>query len=412
MTLEYRNVIELIFPNSIELLPGVSEVSELNMARTEFEVLKSNPEELLKRTAYFAKYEGQESDIYKLGLSGSLNISSGTTKRQQFFNRNLFKTGYASHGLFPYRGKFHPQLIRGLLNILQIPRKGLVLDPMGGSGTLAIEANILGINAVSNDISPFCEFMMRTKAQALHMRKSEIDKYTEMSSEAASKLLPNMQKEEVLDELRNYTTTPIILNLQLLSFLDTIGYAERRKTGTFSELFKSVSNRYSGTLAKWIDFRDKSQNNIGQSIINLASATSYKRSSKQFNAILTSPPYSFAIDYVKNDANHLRFFGANIDQLYGDMIGLRGKGTRKRLEYYFHDMNKVIENNVCHLKSGGYFVIIVGDNTRQTKGVRISDVIRESANKHGLIESRIIEREIHGMRNTMKTEKIMVFQSE
>ena len=38
--------------------------------------------------------------------------------------------------LFPYRGKFHPQLIRALLNILQIKPGQTVLDPMAGSSTV------------------------------------------------------------------------------------------------------------------------------------------------------------------------------------------------------------------------------------------------------------------------------------
>jgi len=32
----------------------------------------------------------------------------------------LFSTGYSTHGLFAYRGKFHSQLIKGLLNILGV----------------------------------------------------------------------------------------------------------------------------------------------------------------------------------------------------------------------------------------------------------------------------------------------------
>ena len=35
-----------------------------------------------------------------------------------------------THGLFPYRGKFHPQLIRALLNILKVKKGDVVLDPM------------------------------------------------------------------------------------------------------------------------------------------------------------------------------------------------------------------------------------------------------------------------------------------
>jgi hypothetical protein len=36
---------------------------------------------------------------------------------------------YATHGLHTYKGKFYPQLAKGLLNITGIGEGGLVLDP-------------------------------------------------------------------------------------------------------------------------------------------------------------------------------------------------------------------------------------------------------------------------------------------
>ena len=42
---------------------------------------------------------------------------------------------YATHGLHEYTGKFFPQLVRALMNIAQLPKSAVVLDPMCGSGT-------------------------------------------------------------------------------------------------------------------------------------------------------------------------------------------------------------------------------------------------------------------------------------
>jgi len=49
---------------------------------------------------------------------------------QVYFEEGQFSTGYATHGLFPYRCKFHPQLIKGLLNILDVKKGETVLYPM------------------------------------------------------------------------------------------------------------------------------------------------------------------------------------------------------------------------------------------------------------------------------------------
>lgn len=35
-----------------------------------------------------------------------------SSRLRSFFKTNQFRTGYATHGVFPYRGKFHPQMIR------------------------------------------------------------------------------------------------------------------------------------------------------------------------------------------------------------------------------------------------------------------------------------------------------------
>jgi DNA modification methylase len=90
-----------------------------------------------------------------------------SAQTQTYFEEGQFSTGYATHGLFPYRGKFHPQLIKGLLNILGVEKGETILDPMAGSGTANVEAALMGINSVACDVSPFCQFMIKVKYESL-----------------------------------------------------------------------------------------------------------------------------------------------------------------------------------------------------------------------------------------------------
>lgn len=47
----------------------------------------------------------------------------------------------------PYKGKFHPKMVRALLNYIFPEEKGTVLDNFAGSGTLLVEAGYLGLNS-------------------------------------------------------------------------------------------------------------------------------------------------------------------------------------------------------------------------------------------------------------------------
>src|SRR5207247_8814911 len=77
------------------------------------------------------------------------------------FNRTRSVNQYLTHWIYPYRGKFHPQMVRALLNILGARRGSLVLDPFVGSGTTALESSLLWANFIGVDISPLCLMLTR-----------------------------------------------------------------------------------------------------------------------------------------------------------------------------------------------------------------------------------------------------------
>lgn len=61
---------------------------------------------------------------------------------------------------------------------------------------------------------------------------------------------------------------------------------------------------------------------------------------KTVDGIIFSPPYSFAIDYLHNDAFHLNYLGVETESLRNSMIGLRGKKLSEKFELYQEDMEK------------------------------------------------------------------------
>jgi site-specific DNA-methyltransferase (cytosine-N4-specific) len=74
---------------------------------------------------------------------------------------------YGTHGIHEYRGKFFPQLVRSLINIAGVPKRGTVADPMSGSGTTAVEAVLGDYHALGLDMNPLSVLMTRVKCSML-----------------------------------------------------------------------------------------------------------------------------------------------------------------------------------------------------------------------------------------------------
>ena len=130
------------------------------------------------------------------------------------------------------------------------------------------------------------------------------------------------------------------------------------------------------------------------------------------DGVITSPPYSFAIDYAENDRPQLEYLGFDVDKLKNEMIGLTGKTRKGKLQRYFDDMNRVMSEISRVLKTGKYAVIIIGSNDIQTGGIRLENKIKEFGLTHRLNLVREIRKPIKGIRNTMHEEFVLIFRKE
>ena len=120
MQKDYLHITSLVgdvFGKDLVLFDSVNELFELELALLESQALSK--QELLSRSAFFKIINGNPSNHYRLCQAFNGHISEDrSSQTQAYFEEGKFSTGYATHGLFPYRGKFHPQLVKGLLNIL------------------------------------------------------------------------------------------------------------------------------------------------------------------------------------------------------------------------------------------------------------------------------------------------------
>jgi len=401
-----------VLPEGYELVPGLNSIYEIELALAEASALSKD--DAVRRSAYFARIDGRETLHYKLCSGSPLQVDQSSFRMKAFFTIFKFKTSYATHGLFPYRGKFHPQLIKAIMNIIGLKSGDLVLDPMTGSGTTNIEASVIGINSIGLDMNPFAVFMARAKLNGLSLTDRQL---SELESTAKSDFAALSNREDGLvkgtknsKQLKLNEIHPIVL----LCYLDAVGYSSRVKTKTLQELFPIVLHRYVTAIRNFSEVRDQLDLRLGNARIEHADAREMKDIlPDSVDGIVTSPPYSFAIDYIKGDAPQLQYLGYDIKALRDTMIGLRGKGLKNQVYAYTEDMNRVLSEMARVLKPDRYAVVIIGSNTVQLEkvlnatGLRLEDELVKIGEKHNLHLVQRFERPIEGIQNVMRSEHIL-----
>lgn len=144
--------------------------SKVSSSSEQFTVLQncSNELELRKRLTYWQRVGRSE-------LLPTLQVALELTQRgrKDIAKRELLhrarRLRYGTHGIHEYRGKFFPQLVRSLITIARVPRGGLVIDPMVGSGTTVCEANASGFEGIGGDLNPLSALIATVKAELLHV---------------------------------------------------------------------------------------------------------------------------------------------------------------------------------------------------------------------------------------------------
>lgn len=402
----HKPLLERLFDEGFRLIDGTDEIFELDLALWEYESLSKR--KLIERSAYFKTVNGQETAHYRTcNLQNLEEVHKDSSFRTKiFFLDGKYTTGYATHGLFPYRGKFHPQLIRALLNVLRIHPGRIVLDPMAGSATVAVEANLLGIDSVAVDLSPFCGLMGRVKTFALNLDSKKLES---LSADPA-RLLKRLHKDtapkyfsgEHNDKERNY------YEVVMLAFLDAMGFANRSQS-SIEKLFPRVLERYCATIAYFQRARKSMKLNIGGGEIVCGDAMDLPLDNNSVDAVITSPPYSFAIDYLKNDQPQLEYLGHDLAALRRNMVGLQGRGVDGKLSAYFEQMSAALGEMSRVARKGAPVVIIIGTNDIQTGGVNLQEKVIELAGGRNIRFDLEIIKPIRGLQNTMKSESILFF---
>lgn len=303
----------------------------------------------------------------------------------------------------------------------------------------------MGIRSIGVDASPFCRFMAQAKLDGFvvplepiraalkncnavfqHFQKNigRAQRGTKIQSRADFRFFQEPGADYAAFSPSGGSPpkgceSDATLNFLLLAYLDSAGYSERSTRNSPSEQFRSILKRYLFAAEKIQAVLARLDLELAPAIPLEGDARFLPLQDSSVDGILFSPPYSFAIDYLKNDSFHLQSLGADINALREKMVGLRGTTPRQKLDLYKSDMETVISECARVLRSGRFCTIIVGTNDNQIGKILeaspgsvpgIDEMLVEISIRYGFHLALRLGRQITGIANTMRTEYIIILK--
>lgn len=403
---------------------------------------------------------------------------------------------HLTHYMHPYKGRFHPKMVRALLNYVYPNDDGLVMDNFAGCGTLLVEATWMGLDNLGIEINPLSVLMSNVKCHSLTLNPTELKRIIndflsklqknilsyqtqitgnkllsqpsydltqikEKNAKIPKKITTMFQNVKSIDkiliahELLKKISKKKIQDFILLGLSGTISDLTRRRQADFFEVFKDRLHDLYIRIYIFHKLNEALRIKLGTSQTSISDTRDMKHiQTESIDGIVNSPPYSTALDYIKNDLPQLILLEMDdISTLEKNMIGnpkakvypnslldemrednpmysrlppeakdiiapLRRYERKKesmRTYKFFEDMYHALEEMFRIMKDSSKCAIVIGNNNYKLgEKYRVVDnavVLKKMALNIGFIEDRSIERELEKTRSGMiRCETILVLE--
>lgn len=384
----------------MQLLSNVQFVYELHLANLEVQSLAPSSILLEDFRSFRLSEAAETKDLFeKSAYIGKLNDEQ--THYAKLTKKNVTRAfnQYITHWFYPYKGKFHPQLVRGLANIIGLKTGQTLLDPFSGSGTTLVEGSLLGLKTVGFDISPLCVLIGKVKANAMHHLKTIEHKFE-------SSLMQKENLDAPIEEVLKDAVKSFDLLAQMIATSDSA-----RRGRDFDT--KLTENRYK--MLRSLQLMKEGCDEIGitpvPADLQIGDARKLPLEDSSIDGVITSPPYSIALNYVENDAHSLEALGYDLSHIKEDFIGVRGSGMKK-FELYEEDMEKAYGEIARVLRRRAKACIVLGNMTFAGEEINSVENCIDHCEKHGLKLVNQIDKIIYGLYNVMQREWILIFEKQ
>lgn len=252
---------------------------------------------------------------------------------------------YVTHGIHQYKGKFYPQLAKGLINQLDLNEGSRILDPFCGSGTTLLESYLNGFQAIGSDMNPLAVKIARAKTAILdvhpdlvtevvnnllsillskqRIQRKQLNQFPEETHEELSRWFPNpvlLKLNWLLTEIRNSSAGALqnYLEVILSSIIREVSQQEptdlriryRKEPIKDADVFglfeKALISQYN-RLEKFWAIRGYAPNRFFSATVIEADNRDWRSfqsagiKKNSIDLVLTSPPYAMALPYIDTD---------------------------------------------------------------------------------------------------------------
>ena len=324
---------------------------------------------------------------------------------------------YATHGIFRYFGKFPPPIATYMIS-QYTKEKDLVIDPMCGSGTTALEAGILKRRCAVNDVNPLSVLISKVKTtkidKSLLEEKLEYLKanYRPMSLEEYA-FVPVALKDpdhwflkETSDSLRGIKylieqeTNTNLKNFLKVIFAATIRRVSRATTQqgrlfldvatALEDAFPTFEKRYEigmKGLAELPEISDIEYYNVD---LKDLSAIDYEGKAK---LVILHPPYFNSYKYSSVNSLEMGWLGYDRNQCNKKEVKEFFKvGKPENYERYVKDMSLALNNALNMLVPGGVLGLMIGDTIMKGEYIQVTRSLMDKLDSDKYELSKVVMR--------------------
>lgn len=290
------------------------------------------------------------------------------------------------HNIYSYHAKFNPDIPKKFIKEYS-NENDLILDPFCGCGTTLLEGLKLKRNVIGVDLSPIGILCAKVKTYKYDINKINEYKKRVLLINKENITIPEFENREmwfseaILKELGmlNYNIINIeeeeyrnLFYLILLSILNNC--SRRRKTWNLGYIADNCLPNMDRKVSP-IKLYEKKINNLNtkKDIIksNITNTVKCIESDiincnlSGIKLVVTSPPYPFAVDFIRYHRLALYWMGKPVEELSSQEVGARNKRNKKNCEIeFFEQMEKIYLHVMKMVEKNGYWCMTIGDTTR------------------------------------------------